>query len=286
MQADRLVAAAVLLSSLLLSSCSSNFFYDKLDTLIVWQVQDYVRLTDPQKRALKADLQVQLDFIRRNEMPRAARLFERSARDLEAGDVTAALLDARYYEALELYDGLLGGIVPLSERFLRSLSEEQVAELFANLDELNDEMYDEYSGSTVAEREKNRNKSAIKSIQGFTGRLSNKQRSLVTDALARMDDASEEWIDYQRLWQSKFRELVQSRPPAKEYRQALTELFVNPRNLHSEEYRQRVHNNRMILNGMLEELLAGLSDRQRKRAVRKLDGYADMLDELAAVGAT
>jgi len=273
------VAIAV---ALLVSSCSSGFLYSKLDTFIVWQVEDYVRLTDSQKSALKADVQAQLEFVRRSEMPRAALIFERSARDVEANRITAELLDARYNESLEVYDDLIGGIVPLSERFLRSLDEDQVAEFFANLDEINDEMYEDYSGRTAETREKNRNKSAIKSIQDFTGRLSKDQRLLVTGALARMEDASEEWIDYQRLWQSKFRELVQARPPEDEYLQALTELFVYPRNLHSEEYRRRVHNNRMILNDMLEELFAGLSDRQRKRAMRKLEGYAEMLRELAA----
>ncbi len=269
-------------AALFLTSCSTGFLYSKLDTFIVWQVGDYVSLTDAQKRALKSDVQAQLEYVRRNEMPRAAAIFEQSARDLDANRVTAELLDRRYDESLLVYDDLIGGIVPLSERLLRSLDEEQIAEFFANLEDANDEMYEEFSGRTPETREKNRNKSAIKSIQEFTGRLSKEQRLLVTDALSRMQDASEEWIDYQRLWRLKFRELVESRPPEDEYLRVLTELFVYPRKLHSEEYRQRVHDNRMILNDMLEELLAGLSDRQRGRAVRKLDGYAEMLRELAA----
>ncbi len=275
-------ATLTICAALFIASCSTGFLYSKLDTFIVWQVGDYVSLTDAQKSALKADVQAQLEYVRRNEMPRAAAIFEQSARDLDANRVTAELLDRRYDESLLVYDDLIGGIVPLSERLLRSLDEEQIAEFFANLEDANDEMYEEFSGRTPETREKNRNKSAIKSIQEFTGRLSTEQRLLVTDALARMQDASEEWIDYQHLWRNKFRELVEARPPEDEYLRLLTELFVYPRNLHSEEYRQRVHDNRMILNDMLEELLAGLSDRQRGRAVRKLEGYAEMLRELAA----
>ena len=275
---------ALLCVLLVLTGCTAQFLYNRVDTFIVWQIEDYVGLTGEQKQALKSDIQDRLNFVRENELLRAAEIFERSARDLEANQITAALLDQRYYESLEVYDDLMLGIVPLSQRFLRSLDEDQVEEFFANLDEVNDEMYDEFSGRTAETRERNRNKSAVKSIQEFTGRLKKEQRLLVTEALANMDDASEQWIAYQRLWQEQFRELITQRPPEAEYHDRLTKLFVYPRNLHSEEYRERVQANRMILNAMLEELLGGLSDRQRRRAVRKLDGYAEMMRDLAASG--
>jgi len=267
--------------ALILGGCSSRFLYDKLDSLIVWRVQSYVSLTAAQKSNLKADLQEHLYRIRINEMPRAAALIEQSVRQLESGPVTVAMMNARYGEAQQLYDGLMLGIVPLAERFLRSLSEDQISEYFANIDELNDEMYEDYSGRTPEVREENRNRSALKMAQKFFGKLTDEQEVLITGTLARMEDASEEWIDYQRLWQQRFRELIQERPVADIYRARLTDLFVYPRNLHSAEYRARVDGNRAILNGMLEELFASLSDSQRQRAVKKLNGYAELLRELA-----
>jgi hypothetical protein len=65
----------------------------------------------------------------------------------------------------------------------------------------------------------------------------------------------------------------------------LTLLFVYPRSFHSPEYRARVDANRIIFNNMLAELLTGLTDKQRSRAVDKLDGYADMLRKLSDVSA-
>jgi hypothetical protein len=247
-------------------------------------VGGYVSLTDAQKQALKADLQERLDFVRLNEMPRMADLLERHAREVATGTVTPSTYDARYREVMALYDEFMLGIVPLSERFLRGLSDAQLEELFTNLAEINDEMYEEYSGRTAEEREKNRNRAALKAIRDFTGRLSDEQELLVTDALARMDDASEEWIAYQREWQRRFRELVESRPPPAEYRRELTQLFVYPRDLHSPEYRARVDANRGIMNAMLAELVASLSDRQRERAVDELGDWVELLRGLAAAG--
>jgi hypothetical protein len=273
--------AAVVLMLLTVSACSTKFFYNRIDWFVVWKVGDYVSLTDTQKANLKADLSDHLEYVRVNEMPRVAELLNKTAREVESGYITADMLDARYNEMLVLFDEFMLGIVPLSMSFLRSLDDEQIEELFETLEETNQEMYEEYSGRTPEEREKNRNKSAIKSTQEWTGRLSSEQKQILTDALARMTDSSEQWITYQRKWQQRFRTLIIERPPEDEYLEELTQLFVSPRDLHSRAYRDQVDANRAILNVALAELLTGLTDKQRKRAVKKLDGYAKDLTKLS-----
>lgn len=271
----------VLLMLLTVTGCSTRFVYERIDWFVVWRMGGYVTLTGEQKSALKQDVQAQLDDVRANQLPEAAELLHGVARQVESGYVTAEQIDDRYQQMLAQYDDFMLGIVDPSMRFLQSLDDEQIVELFANLEDINQEMYEEYSGRTPEEREKNRNKSAIKSTQKWTGRLSDEQKLILTDALARMDDASEEWISYQREWQSRFRTLIETRPPDVEYRAELTQLFVYPRDLHSEEYRARVEANRQILNGALAELLTGLTDKQRKRMVDELDSLADDLEKLS-----
>ena len=273
--------ACVILSLLVLSACTTRFIYNRVDWFVVWKVGDYVTLKDEQKARLKADLNDRLEYVRINEMPRVAEFLNQAAREVESGYITADMLDSYYNEMLTFFDEFMLGIVPLSTTFLYSLDDEQIQELFENLEEINQEMYEEYSGRTPEEREKNRNKSAIKSTENWTGRLSSEQKEILKDALARMADASEQWIDYQREWQLRFRTLLLERPPEDEYRAELTQLFVYPRNSHSDEYRSKVEANRVILNAAFAELLTGLTDKQRKRVVKKLDGYAKDLTKLS-----
>lgn len=273
----------VVAALLLVAGCSTRFLYDQLDWLIIWKVEDFVELNKEQKQALRIDLHERLKTARQKDLPHMAKLISATARELEGGTVTAAMIDDRYAQMLGEFDGFMLSIVPLSTRLLMSLEPKQIEELFENLDELNTEMYDDYSGRTPEVREKNRNKSAVKSIQNYTGRLSDEQKQIVHEALAEMEDASEKWIDYQRDWQRMFRDLLESRPPVQEYQQRLTKLMVQPRDLHTAEYKARVDSNRRILNDMLAELLTGLSDKQRARAVRKLDGHSEMLNKLAEV---
>jgi hypothetical protein len=173
------------------------------------------------------------------------------------------------------------GIVPDSEWLLLSLSDKQVQELAKSLDELNDEMYEEYSGRSEEERRERRNKSSISAIERFTGRLTYTQKELFTSALQRMTDSSEQWIAYQREWQRRFTDLVANPLPGAEFRLQLTELLVYPRSLHSPEYTAAVEANRAIFNVMMADLLNGLSDQQRARMTESVEGYAEMLTRLS-----
>ncbi len=273
--------AAVVLLLLTVSACSTRFFYNRIDWFVVWKLGDYVTLTDTQKADLKKDLKDHLEYVRINDMPRVVELLNKTAREVESGYISTDMIDSRYSELLVIYDDFMLGIVPLSMRFLRSLDDEQVQELFEKFEEVNQEMYEEYSGRTPEEREKNRNKSAVKSVENWTGRLHSEQKQILKDALTRMSDSSEQWITYQREWQRRFRMLIVERPPKDEYRAELTQLFVFPRELHSELYKNQVDSNREILNVALVELLNGLTDKQRRRTVKKLDGYAKDLTKLS-----
>jgi len=272
----------VVLSCLvLLAGCSTRFLYDQLDRLVVWKVNSYVSLSGEQKDGLSERVSDYLNLVRQNDLPQLAAILESTATDVQGNQVTVESLNLGYIDMIALTDRLLAGVVPISAWLLSDLSDEQIAELFENFEELNQDMYEEYSGRSEEERRKNRNRSSIKMTQRFTGRLSREQKDLITGSLAEMEDASEEWIGYQRLWQQRFRDLIEAQPPLQEFEDELEQLFVYPRNMHTAEYRARVDRNRQRFNAMLEELIDGLTDRQRARTVDKLHGYEKMLLKLA-----
>ena len=64
----RLALAALLLTQV---GCSStSFFYNRLDTLINWYVDDYVTLTRDQRAEFENQLNELLTWHRREELPR------------------------------------------------------------------------------------------------------------------------------------------------------------------------------------------------------------------------
>ena len=279
----RLLATIVVVSFVTLSAgCSTRFFYDRIDTYIVWQVGSYVSLDKTQKADLKKRVSDYLNIVRLDELPRAAELLTAISADLNSGRVTPQMIDVRFHEMLALSEEVMIGIVPDADWLLQTLSDDQIRELADSLQELNDEMYEEYSGRTEQERRERRNKSSVSAIERFTGRLNDSQKQLVAGALQQMTDSSEQWIAYQREWQRQFIELIASPPPDPQFREQLTVLLVYPRSLHSPEYTAAVEANRAIFNVMMAELLNGLTDRQRGRMTDTLTGYAETLLRLSA----
>jgi hypothetical protein len=270
----------------MLGACSTRFFYNQVDTYIVWQVNDYVSLDGSQNDELKRRVSEHLNVVRLDEMPRAAALLTSMAGDINAGAVTPEMVDSRFQQMLAETEDVMLGLIPIAEWLLLSLSDEQVLELSDSLHELNEEMYEEYSGSNELERRERRNKSSVRAIQRFTGRLDDAQKELVSSALERMTDSSEQWIGYQRDWQQRFTKLVADPPESEQFRKELTVLLVYPRSLHPPEYRAAVEANRTIFNAMMAELLNGLSERQRARMVETVNDYADILTQLATNSAS
>ena len=173
----------VLALCVLLAGCSTRFLYNHLDTFIVWKIADYVSLEKEQKTELKQRLSDRLEFVRKIEMPLVAAGLRETGQEIETTHVTPEMLDKRYQEMMALFDKFMLGIIPVSEWFLLSLSDEQIDELFENLEEINQEMYEDYSGRTDEERRKNRDKSAVKFAQRFTGRLRAEQKLIITDSI-------------------------------------------------------------------------------------------------------
>jgi ribosomal protein S10 len=269
------------LSVLLLAGCSTRFMYNQLDWLIIWRVNGIVELTDEQKQTLKESLSDQLYVVRKQEFPEIAAEIRRLASNVEAGEITPGRSEEIYQRMELVMEELILYFVPLTADFLRSMDREQLDELAESFEEMNQDMYDDYSGATSEEREKNRNKSALKTIRRFTGRISDPQEAIITDSLAKMEDASEEWINYQRDWQKRFLYLLDADVSEVEFNEQLAQLFVYPRNVHSAEYRARVDANRQIFHQGFSEFLESLTEKQNKHAVAELNNYADLMIKLS-----
>ena len=96
-----------------------------------------------------------------------------------------------------------------------------------------------------------------------------------------LEDAAREEADHLAWCEQRLRELVESDLDDASFRAELTDLFVNPRSLHSPEFRAAVDSNRTIFNRMMADLFASLDDSQKARAADKIRGYANTLNRLA-----
>jgi hypothetical protein len=182
---------------------------------------------------------------------------------------------------VELWDVLLVRLVDDVAPLLRGLTSEQRSELFDNLAEDNEELWEEYAGSTSQMRRQRRSKATIRILQRFMGRLTDEQKSTVHAGLDGMHDVAEEWLARRQNWQANFRALLEGTAAGAEFTTALRDLVLRPDQFDTVAYRRKVADNRERVFVMLAELTGQMTTTQRDRMGRKLREYASDLDELA-----
>jgi hypothetical protein len=261
----------------------AGFFYQRLDWLAVWYANGMVTLTDEQEQRLRNTVRDGVAWHRTTQLPRYRALLEEIDRDTD-GMMTADQVAQHYDEMVGLWDVLLTRMVEDAAPLLRSLTPEQRDELFENLAEDNEDLRDEYAGSTPELRRKRRSKATIRAVQRFTGGLTEPQKAFVNASLDGMHDLAEEWLTRRRAWQLQFRAVLDSPADGTAFAAALRDLALRPDQFDSVEYRRKVSENRQMVFDMLAQLTGQLTPAQRDRMGRKLRGYAADLDELTQPG--
>jgi hypothetical protein len=275
--------AGLLLLALVLGGCiSTRFVFNQLDWVITWRLNSYFSLEEEQEKMLRQTVGNSLEWLRTEQLPVYAELLRAIAADAESRQLSGERLGAIFLQVIELYDAFLRQIMPDVVSFLSSLSDEQVEYLIDKLMEENEELAEEYSGTTSEERLARREKASIKNFQRFTGRLNADQRMLVVNAVSGMHDNSEEWLAGRRSWQQDFRTLLLERPASEEFQARLLAISLDPNYMDSAEYREQVEANQLIVLNMMTDVIASLDDKQMARFTRRINGFADDFDALGA----
>lgn len=261
-----------------LGACT-GLVYKRLDWLAAWYVNGLVTLDDSQEQQLREIVRSGVAWHRDTQLPLYQALLDNLDRDIDA-PMSAERVAQRYDEMVALLDVLTERLVSDGVPLLASLTAEQRGELFASLEEQNEELREEYSGSTPELRRKRRERTTIRVLQRFMGSLTDDQEMLVHARLDGMHDVAEEWLERRWAWQGKFRAVLEGGATGAEFAAALRDLALRPGQFDSAAYQRKVSENRQLVFRMLADLSDTMTAKQRDRMSRKLREYATDLDEL------
>lgn len=280
-QGCRWLAQLVLVSTLalVLAGCAT-FVYKRLDWLAVWYVNGLVSLDESQESLLRAVVRDTLEWHRATQLPLYRAYLAQLDLDTDAA-MPAELVARRYEEMVALWDPLVRRMADDLAPLLGSFTAEQRDELMASLEEDNEEIWQQYAGSTPEVRRKRQTKTTIRVIQRFMGRLTDAQKELLGVHLAGLHDLAEAWLTRRRAWQTRLREVLEENASdVTLLRAAVQDLALRPEQFDPPEYRRLAADNRHMVFAMLADLSASMTPVQRERMGRKLREYADDLDAL------
>ncbi len=275
------VSRSVVIAALLaLAGCGLGIVYPRLDTIVAYYVEGLVTLDDAQSSQLDSLLTESLDRHRASELDRYATFLAGLA-----GSVETSADAVVWQEAIRQTDVFWRDIgrelAPVAIGIGRTLTDEQVVELLANLEQRDEEEWQEYGELTPAQQVARRQKRVRRTLERFTGRLDARQRALVDMHAAGAGSFMAEWRDNRRVWRETLAAALAVRNSGEEFARRMTTLVVRPDELWTPRYRAAIERRRTEAIGLLAALDATLTPDQRASVRRRLTSLADELARLA-----
>jgi hypothetical protein len=274
-------ALLLLLALATLVGCT-NFFYNRLDTLAAWYVQDLVSLDDSQRNDLHAWLNETLQWHRRSELIRYAKfLRELSANAARPG--TASTYKGIETQIEAFGSRLVERAAPDAARLLMSLTPEQIDEFEANLAEKSRER-NEKSLEAQAEGKwhEKRAKDIEKQLKRWTGTVTKEQRQLIAQLSNQFQSTTTDWLESQERWRHAMFGALRARftagqSPALVEERILT-LLRTPEAQWTRAYQAKATQNREQSLTVLGAIDASLTAAQRAYLQRELIQLAEQLE--------
>lgn len=260
----------VLCLGVLVSACSrAGLAYRNLDWLVPWRLNDYLNLDSQQQAWLKPRLQTHLQWHCSAELPRYIDWLQTTKSILAQPQPDSAQL----LEQLAQFDAALkrigAEITPTAIELLQGLSEQQVSELYAAIDEDNLEDRQDFLGPPLATQISERQTRMQERLRPWLGRLNNAQIEHIAAWANSLGEQNRLWLENRQLWQAELHKVVAERNSA-DFAERLTRLLQQRESFYSDEYRASYGRSRQALATLFSQLLSSSDEAQRERLSHRL----------------
>ena len=198
----------VLVMLLTITACSgTRFFYNRIDTLIDWYVDDYVTLNSEQSADFQDRIDRLLAWHRREELPSYTRLLTDFERNLDPS-LDAATVEALFLELSDAADRLEDRILDLMVDFGTTLSLEQRQEFMLALEDEQEEQRERLLSRSDEAYQDNAQEQFADNLSKFLGRLTDQQKDILvlrTRDYQRFDGV---WIEDRARWTSELADII------------------------------------------------------------------------------
>ena len=269
-----------LVCALALGGCSANrFLYNRADTFARWAIDDYVDLTTEQQKRFDADLDVLLDWHRRDELPLYREFIESSLSALDDGvtiDEAIVISDSIDEAANRLQVKLVDLLLNSAE----GLNESQIQDFLAELDR----QQEDYAEERLIRDDRAYADDAANSLNRLAkrllGRLSDDQNALIEARSRELLRIDRLWHQDRAVWGAQLRAILESRSPG--WQTEIRVLGDSRSKARTPAYVAGIEHNGDIILSLLVDTINGRTDRQDRRMRRFLDDLIADIDALTA----
>lgn len=269
----------LLLIGLLIGCSGTQFFYNRLDTLIGWYVDDFVELDTEQRSLFEDQLEAFFEWHRREELPQYIALIDRAISLLDA-PLAVRELEPLVDDARDATDRLRAHALTALLRLGESLSDQQFSDFMAEL-----ERRQQASREAMLARDDGAYRQDIAdriedNLEDYLGRLSREQRQLVAEGAGRYVRLDALWLSDRERWLAALGGILKDR--RSDWQAEVQTLMARRAPQRDADFQRAIDTNTTVTLRIVTEVLSQRSARQDRKLRRKL---SDLREDFAALTA-
>jgi hypothetical protein len=251
----RLAITVVLV--LALAGCSSaKLAYRYADLGTVWWVEDYVSLDSDQEKVLKQGIRDFRQWHCSRELPRYELWLSTVIADANSAGLTDSARVAFHQEQLlALLPALTEKAAPIVVAFLKTLSDEQVQELAANMADRQQELELDLLKGTPEATASARAERTAERLESWLGDFDDDQYFRIQRWSAAQAGQTDIWLEGRKQWQQAFLEALQQRQGPR-FDSVIADLLQNPEQARGLVYQRTMTQSKTAMTELLSDLLA------------------------------
>jgi hypothetical protein len=254
-----------------------------LNWLVPFYVDDYISLNREQSSLLEERLLRVLDWHCRTQLPAYARSLGEMAKDFEDP------LHPLSYERLQHYSNqftthwreLSKQIGPEMADILATASDEQLAEMFQNIEKRNDKYKSKYVDIPLDELEKKRQERLVKDLKKWISRLTPEQKQAVSDWSAQIKPLATDGLRYREIVLTEFNNLLAKHRHDPDFEEAFVALLVNFDQMRAPDYQKKINYNTEVTFRLLMKIDRSLNPTQRAYLLKRIGSLAADFEKLS-----
>ena len=271
---------AALVISVSASGCTIKFAYNFLDWGLYWELKDYVKFNQDQRLLVKDEISQLINWHRSAELPRYADQLEKLSIGLESG-MTAEQLEEAYNNLRDSWRRIVIKALPAAINIISNLNDQQINDFFEMLIEKEgDDAKDIESGTSVRTL-KEREAYFSDKIFDVIGQLNEDQKALITQWAGSMEPTKALSLVQAIQWRTRMQVAIAERNNKQQLEKNLMVLLANPDQLRSAAYQRVIEKNKHLVMQLLFDLNQTLTNQQRTKLIKKLDGFIEDFRDLS-----
>ncbi len=278
MRRSRTLFAIALIA--LVTACSFKTVYNRLDYLIPEYVEGIVTLDDVLEQRLDERTLLLLQWHRNTQLKQYASWLQALQQDVN-GQLTVEQLDQHIAEMEQFWLSLEIKLNDEMAYLLPQLDAGQREELFAYLDETNEEFREEYIDPDNDERTEAFAERMIDTYENWIGELSDAQAQAAELAASGLISNAELRLERRLEWQQGIRDILASPDSRYDKSQRLRAFLAGFEHEPEGPIKQASDHNRQIIVGLTVEIAQSMTQDQKDHFTSKTNDYIRMFTELA-----